>query len=623
MKKSLLLKAMLFSLLLSSLPLRTIYAQVTIEMEKQGDLYLIPGKVNGVDLKFIFDTGASNVCISLVEALFMVKNGYLSEEDIVGTSYSQIANGDIDENTEIVLREIDVAGIKLQNVRALVSHTLQAPLLFGQSAIQKLGPIQIEGNKLTIANGRNFKSDEEAHSLYLKAVQANEAMAYNQAIALCTEGLKYAVDKNLRSWLFYELAYAYNGLDEKEEAIDASYKGLAENTWNLSQQYNLGCYLYDAGYYDKAENAFKRLLNLVDTAPQNLPTWELASAYGHLGLIQMRHGQCLTAENSFKKAIELYPNKDDVDIQAYYNGLGDACYEQKKYAEAIEPYEKAASLEYKVNGRYYKLAYCYLNTDQTEKAMDNFKKFLDVFGTNINILQEVVTTQDFDDDTKEWARDMIGMSVDATIRLGMLYYIQNDYVSATTYANIIMSSFNDVLVNDFQFRDFLWFYDLYLNKNKDTETAQRLYNAGMEKYPDNPDILFFKCLSLEDAEEEVNLYKKIIAQENTYKPICLIWATAYNNLAWAYYNLDKSELGLPYAEKSVQMDASHDFSWGTLGRIYFNLGRYNDCITAMTKCAEIPNCRYIKAAYEFIGNSYIALGKKKEGKRWLEKAELL
>ena len=136
------------------------FSQVTVQMTRQeGGTFLIPGKVNGVELNFVFDTGASNVCLSAAEAIFMLKNGYLNQEDIKGTSYAQIANGDIVENTEIVLRKVEVGGIVINNVRATVSHNLDAPLLFGQSAIQKLGPIQLNGDKLIIKNGKNFESN--------------------------------------------------------------------------------------------------------------------------------------------------------------------------------------------------------------------------------------------------------------------------------------------------------------------------------------------------------------------------------------------------------------------------------------------------------------------------------
>ncbi len=57
----------------------------TIIMEKKGGVYYVPCKVNGLGLKFIFDTGAGDVSISYAEAIFMLKNGYLSESDLGGS----------------------------------------------------------------------------------------------------------------------------------------------------------------------------------------------------------------------------------------------------------------------------------------------------------------------------------------------------------------------------------------------------------------------------------------------------------------------------------------------------------------------------------------------------------
>ena len=121
-----------------------------IKMTDEGGVNTIPCIVNGLKMKFIFDTGASNVCISLAEAIFMIKNDYLNENDITGSSYSQIANGDIVENTEIILKRIEIGGITLFNVKASVIHNQNAPLLLGNSAIRKLGKIQIDGNNLIV-----------------------------------------------------------------------------------------------------------------------------------------------------------------------------------------------------------------------------------------------------------------------------------------------------------------------------------------------------------------------------------------------------------------------------------------------------------------------------------------
>jgi len=134
-------------------------AQTVIKMKKENGVYTIPCKVNELKLKFIFDTGASDVSISLTEAIFMLKNDYLSKNDIIGTEKYSIANGEIAEGTTIILKVIEIEGLKLYNVRASIVHNLEAPLLLGQSAIEKLGPIQLNGDELIILNKGNTHYD--------------------------------------------------------------------------------------------------------------------------------------------------------------------------------------------------------------------------------------------------------------------------------------------------------------------------------------------------------------------------------------------------------------------------------------------------------------------------------
>ena len=132
-----------------------VIGKVVVPMERQENgLYLIPCKVNGVPMKFIFDTGASTVNISMAEAIFLLKNGNIQESDIKGNSHAQIANGEIVENTRILLRKIDIGGIEINDVDATVTHNLNAPLLLGQSAINKLGTIQLDGTNLIIKKGK-------------------------------------------------------------------------------------------------------------------------------------------------------------------------------------------------------------------------------------------------------------------------------------------------------------------------------------------------------------------------------------------------------------------------------------------------------------------------------------
>lgn len=117
-----------------------------------GGTFEIPCDINGLALQMIFDTGASDVTISSVEANFMLKNGYLSEKDIKGKKYYQIANGQISEGTVITLREVKIGDAVLHNVDASVVKSQKAPLLLGQSAMERFGTITIDNqnNKLII-----------------------------------------------------------------------------------------------------------------------------------------------------------------------------------------------------------------------------------------------------------------------------------------------------------------------------------------------------------------------------------------------------------------------------------------------------------------------------------------
>ncbi len=107
-------------------------------------VYEVPCTINELPLKFIFDTGASTVTISSVEASFMLKNGYLKEADIKGKEYYSTATGEIHEGTKIRLREIKIGDSVLRNVEASVTHNQQAPLLLGQSVLERFGTITID-----------------------------------------------------------------------------------------------------------------------------------------------------------------------------------------------------------------------------------------------------------------------------------------------------------------------------------------------------------------------------------------------------------------------------------------------------------------------------------------------
>jgi clan AA aspartic protease (TIGR02281 family) len=118
-----------------------------VPFTKENGVCKVKCNVNGLPLHFIFDTGASDVTISMVEATFMMKNGYLSDNDVVGSQRYMDANGDVSVGTIINLKNVNFGGLDLNNVRASVVRNQKAPLLLGQSVLGRLGKIEIDNSK--------------------------------------------------------------------------------------------------------------------------------------------------------------------------------------------------------------------------------------------------------------------------------------------------------------------------------------------------------------------------------------------------------------------------------------------------------------------------------------------
>ena len=122
------IKTILTALLLLCIP-QSACSQNVIQMERSGGVYKIPCEVNGLRLKMILDTGASKVTLSREIASMMLENGYLYEEDVIGSSQAQVADGRIIDNIVVNIRDLKIGSKSLKNVHAWVSESQSAPLL--------------------------------------------------------------------------------------------------------------------------------------------------------------------------------------------------------------------------------------------------------------------------------------------------------------------------------------------------------------------------------------------------------------------------------------------------------------------------------------------------------------
>jgi len=118
-----------------------------VKMRKADGVYYVPCTINGTEMEFIFDTGASDITMSLTEALFLYKQGKLTDNDFLGMQQYQIADGSIHEGAIVVLHKVKIGNCELHNIQASIVDNMQAPLLLGQSALTKFGKISINYQK--------------------------------------------------------------------------------------------------------------------------------------------------------------------------------------------------------------------------------------------------------------------------------------------------------------------------------------------------------------------------------------------------------------------------------------------------------------------------------------------
>lgn len=121
-----------------------------VKMERLNGVYYVECKINGSEMQFIFDTGASDITMSLTEARFLHKQGKLSDEDFKGRQQYQIADGSISEGTIVNLKTVTIGNRTLNNVQASIVQNMEAPLLLGQSALSEFGKISIDYKNQTI-----------------------------------------------------------------------------------------------------------------------------------------------------------------------------------------------------------------------------------------------------------------------------------------------------------------------------------------------------------------------------------------------------------------------------------------------------------------------------------------
>ncbi|HEY3998407.1 MAG TPA: retropepsin-like aspartic protease [Candidatus Xenobia bacterium] len=116
----------------------------TIPLTFDHGVWKIPVQINDVmTLKFVVDSGASDVCIPEDIALQLQKAGTLGREDVLPDGISLLADGSRHKSHRFRIRQLAIGQHVLTNVAGTVTPA-QGPLLLGESCLQQLPGWQLD-----------------------------------------------------------------------------------------------------------------------------------------------------------------------------------------------------------------------------------------------------------------------------------------------------------------------------------------------------------------------------------------------------------------------------------------------------------------------------------------------
>lgn len=115
-------------------------------------------------------------------ANYLIENDFLAKNDIIGFGNSILADGTIKEHVKINLRDVEIEGFHIYDIEANVIKGQNAPLLLGLSAIQAIGKVTIDKDKLIIHSQSNEYTEEMIIELLIKANDYFQTKSFAAAI---------------------------------------------------------------------------------------------------------------------------------------------------------------------------------------------------------------------------------------------------------------------------------------------------------------------------------------------------------------------------------------------------------------------------------------------------------
>jgi aspartyl protease family protein len=127
-------------------PRQSVMAEGRIELPRAPDgHYYLTAQVNDVPLRFVVDTGASQIVLSQQDA----RRAGIDTGSLVYTGRAFTANGEV-RTAPVRLDRVEVGAIRDSDVRAVVNGGDMAGSLLGMEYLQRFSRVEITGGKLVL-----------------------------------------------------------------------------------------------------------------------------------------------------------------------------------------------------------------------------------------------------------------------------------------------------------------------------------------------------------------------------------------------------------------------------------------------------------------------------------------
>jgi clan AA aspartic protease (TIGR02281 family) len=120
---------------------------LNIALQEQGGTFLVPVSINGaITLKFVIDSGASDVSIPADVVLTLMRTGTIDESDFLGSRTYVLADGSRVPSQTFRIRVLKVGNLEIENVTASIADA-KGTLLLGQSFLSRFRSWSIDNQR--------------------------------------------------------------------------------------------------------------------------------------------------------------------------------------------------------------------------------------------------------------------------------------------------------------------------------------------------------------------------------------------------------------------------------------------------------------------------------------------